>query len=525
MSELTEPAINMEKLVALCKRRGFINQASEIYGGIKGFWDYGPLGTELKNNIRDLWWQHMVHAPPIGPDGNPVHIVGLDSSIIQHPTTWESSGHLGGFSDPMVDCRESKKRYRADHVMVFVPKADAEHDRMYAFMEGDPAPAHKKMKKSKVNPEDYETICYTEIAESDYPKVLGPDAKEDGTLTAPREFNLMFKTFVGAASGEDNVAYLRPETAQGIFLNYRFVVDTMRVKMPFGVAQIGKSFRNEVTPRNYIFRSREFEQMEMEWFCPPDQAKQWLEFWKEQRMAWWRSLGITSDRLIFRDHDADELAHYSKDGYGTVDIEYKYPFTAPGYGELEGIAHRGDFDLNAHEEASRTKMVYIDPVTNKRYIPHVIEPASGLTRGVLVVLCEAFCEEWIPKGGGDILPVQADDPDKKEGYEKRSVLKFDPKIAPIKVAVFPLQKNDEKLVGCARDVFINLRTKFHTMWDAAGNIGKRYRRQDEIGTPFCVTVDFDSLEDGCVTLRDRDTMVQERVKIDELESILASRLV
>jgi len=303
------------------------------------------------------------------------------------------------------------------------------------------------------------------------------------------------------------------------------VVDTMRVKMPFGVAQIGKSFRNEVTPRNYIFRSREFEQMEMEWFCPPDQAKQWLEFWKEQRMAWWRSLGITSDRLIFRDHDADELAHYSKDGYGTVDIEYKYPFTAPGYGELEGIAHRGDFDLNAHEEASRTKMVYIDPVTNKRYIPHVIEPASGLTRGVLVVLCEAFCEEWIPKGGGDILPVQADDPDKKEGYEKRSVLKFDPKIAPIKVAVFPLQKNDEKLVGCARDVFINLRTKFHTMWDAAGNIGKRYRRQDEIGTPFCVTVDFDSLEDGCVTLRDRDTMVQERVKIDELESILASRLV
>lgn len=514
----------MDKLVALCKRRGFINQASEIYGGINGFWDYGPLGTELKNNIRDHWWRNMVHTPPIGPDGNPVSIVGLDSSIIQHPKAWEASGHLAGFSDPMVDCRESKRRYRADHIMCYVPKADAEHDRIYAFMEGEPAPAEKKMKKSKVDPADYDTVCYIDIDESDYPRVLGPDAKEQGSLTAPREFNLMFKTFIGATSGEDNVAYLRPETAQGIFLNYKFVLDTMRVKMPFGVAQIGKSFRNEVTPRNFIFRSREFEQMEMEWFCPPDQAKVWLDFWKQQRIEWWRSLGITSDRLIFRDHDADELSHYAKGGYGTVDIEYKYPFTAPGYGELEGIAHRQAFDLTQHQEHSRTKMEYFDQPSGERYIPHVIEPASGLTRGVLVVLCEAFTEEWVPKGEGAIEPVLDGDGEQKEGFEKRTVMKIHPTIAPMKVAVFPLQKNDEKLVGCARDLYMDLRQKFHTDWDVAGNIGRRYRRQDEIGTPYCVTVDFDSLEDGTVTIRDRDTMHQERIKIEDVESVVRAKL-
>lgn len=521
---MSEKKLSLDTLSSLCKRRGFIVQSSEIYGGLNGFWDYGPLGTELKNNIRDLWWQEMVHAPPIGPDGSPVNIVGLDSSIIQNPKTWEASGHLGGFSDPMVDCRETKKRYRADHVIAYVPNEGVEPVTRFTCLEGETKAVFKRIKKAGNTVDDYTPVIYPDLPVEDYPKTLGPDAKELGTLTEPREFNLMFKTFIGATSGEDNVAYLRPETAQGIFLNYKNVVDTMRVKVPFGIAQVGKSFRNEVTPRNFIFRSREFEQMEMEWFCHPSEAKQWLEFWKEKRLEWWRSLGVVSDNLIFRDHDAAELAHYAKEGYGTVDIEYKYPFTDPNYGELEGIAHRCNFDLTQHAEHSKVKMEYFDDQTKEKFIPHVIEPASGLTRGVLVVLCEAYCEEWVPKNDGDpILPAEPDTP-APEGYELRTVLKFAPKVAPVKVAVFPLLKNKPELMEKATALFQILRRNYYTLFDVAGNIGRRYRRQDEIGTPFCVTVDFDTLEDDTVTLRDRDTMTQQRIKISELPAFLDEQL-
>ncbi|MEL7089812.1 MAG: glycine--tRNA ligase, partial [Planctomycetota bacterium] len=309
---------SMDELVALCKRRGFVYPASEIYGGLNGFWDYGPLGTALKNNIRDHWWKHMVECPPIGPDGQPVSIVGLDSSIIQNPKTWEASGHVGGFSDPMVDDRETKARFRADHVMVMQPKSG--QGKAYAYLENEETKVEKRIKKDKSAIEDFNRVALLDLDVSQYANIQSPEAKEVGTLTEPREFNLMFMTYVGALATEENKAYLRPETAQGIFLNYKNVVDTMRVKMPFGIAQIGKSFRNEVTPRNFIFRSREFEQMEMEWFCAPDESAKWYAFWKEERMKWWKTLGIAPENLIFRDHDDDELAHYSN---ACVDVEYK----------------------------------------------------------------------------------------------------------------------------------------------------------------------------------------------------------
>jgi glycyl-tRNA synthetase len=332
----------------------------------------------------------------------------------------------------------------------------------------------------------------------------------------------MFQTYVGAASGEDNIAYLRPETAQGIFLNFKNIVDTMRVKVPFGIAQIGKSFRNEVTPRNFIFRSREFEQMEMEWFCHPDDSRKWYEFWVQTRLDWWTSLGVDPESLRRREHDADELAHYST---VCADVEYQYPFSAPDYGELEGIAHRGCYDLGKHQEAAGLKLEYFDQERNERYLPHVIEPASGLTRGVLVLLCEAFSEDWVPtkSDAGDILPAEPGKP-APEGYEARTVMRFAPRLAPVKVAVFPLLKNKPDLVAKAREVHHALRRRWAAFYDQTGAIGRRYRRQDEIGTPYGVTIDFQTLEDGTVTLRDRDTTAQERLAIDDLASTLAARL-
>jgi glycyl-tRNA synthetase len=474
----SERNTSMEDLVALCKRRGFIFPASEIYGGLNGFWDFGPLGVELKNNLRDAWWRDMVRNPPVGPDGKRLTIVGLDSAIIQNPRVWEASGHVSGFNDPMVDCRACKARFRAD-----------------------------------------------QLGEMDCPRKPSrrPGEHDGCDLTEPRSFNLMFRTFIGAASGEDNVAYLRPETAQGIFVNYKNVLDTMRVKIPFGIAQIGKAFRNEVTPRNFIFRSREFEQMEMEWFCHPDDAGRWYDYWVAARLEWWASLGVDAARLRRRDHDADELAHYST---ACADVEYAYPFNAPGEcGELEGIAHRGCFDLTQHAEHGQTKLEYFDQERNQRYIPHVIEPASGLTRGVLVLLSEAYREEWAPTsdGGGDILPAE---PGKKppEGYEPRVVMRFTPRMAPTKVAVFPLLKNKPGLVERARAVFEGLRARWPAFYDQVGAIGRRYRRQDEVGTPFCVTVDFETLENDTVTVRDRDSMAQERIAVDELQTLLDRRL-
>ncbi len=494
----------MKDIVALCKRRGFVFAASDIYGGINGFWDYGPLGVELKNNLRDLWWKAMVTTPPIGPDGMPVEIVGLDSTIIQNPKAWEASGHVGGFSDPMVDCRETKRRYRQDHLIVMTSQ---KADRWPAFFEDtDDAEISKKLKKLGM-PSDvslFEKVNLTKLPVSDYPKIVGPDVTDPGTLTEPQQFNLMFHTFVGATASEDNKAYLRPETAQGIFLNYKNVLDSSRVRVPFGIAQIGKAFRNEVTPRNFIFRSREFEQMEMEWFCHPDEAKVWMDFWFEERKKFWISVGLTEKNMQLRPHGKDELSHYAKEGLGTSDIEYKFPFTAPDFGELEGIAHRCDFDLTQHQAHSGQKMEYMDPVdTSKRFIPHVIEPAAGLTRGVLALICEAYTiDESRPSG---------------------VYLNFHPSIAPKKAAILPLTAKPEH-ADPATKLYLELREEFAVDLDIKQNIGKRYARQDEIGTPYCFTIDNDTLADQTVTVRDRNTMAQERIAIDKVAAYLRERI-
>jgi glycyl-tRNA synthetase len=466
-----EPAKDMKEIVALCKRRGFIFAASDIYGGINGFWDYGPLGVELKNNLRDLWWKWMVLCPPIGPDGSPVEIVGVDSAIIQNPKAWEASGHVGGFSDPMVDCRETKLRYRADHLTAYLwKKGDAANPVYVALQEGmEDEDKIKRLKKLgfSQNLGEYDTIPLTdEKITANLDKVYGPDAKEIGTLTPPKQFNLMFHTFIGATAGDENKAYLRPETAQGIFLNFKNVVDSSRVRVPFGIAQIGKAFRNEVNPRNFIFRSREFEQMEMEWFCHPDEVKMWRDFWFSERQKFWKAVGLTSDNLRMRDHDQDELSHYAKAGLGTADIEYRFPFTAPDFGELEGIAHRCDFDLTQHQKHSTTKLEYLDPVSQQKFMPHVIEPAAGLTRGVLAMLCEAFTV----------------DPNRPSGM----YLNFHPALAPKKAAILPLIGKDEQL-AFAQKLYLDLRNDFVIELDVKQNIGKRYARQDEIGTPFCFT--------------------------------------
>ncbi|MGA2233274.1 MAG: glycine--tRNA ligase, partial [Tepidisphaeraceae bacterium] len=516
----------MEKLVSLCKRRGFIYPASEIYGGLNGFWDYGPLGVLLKNNIRDWWWRNMVECPPIGPDGHPIDMVGIDTAIIQHPKTWVASGHAGGFADPMVDCRETKKRYRADHLLVahlalIGDKPDGKESAPikeigYLAVEADDdwlnrwhTRAQKLAKKHQgfrvgpvLAPDKFQS--YDKFDAELRPRVIGPDTDQLGTLTEPRQFNLMLLSEVGAV--DPVKVYLRPETAQGIFLNFKNITDTTRVKVPFGVAQVGKSFRNEVTPRNFIFRSREFEQMEMEWFCHPDEAAKWYAFWKDQRMKWWRSLGVAEANLKFRDHAQDELSHYSK---MTVDIEYKYPFTAPDFGELEGIAHRGEFDLTQHAKHSGQKLDYFDQElqlklkaegksdeevrARSRYVPNVIEPASGLTRAVLVLLCEAYTEDATRPSG--------------------VYLKFLPRFAPIKLGIFPLV-NKDGMPEVAEKLYLDLRKKFTCEYDPKQAIGKRYARMDEIGTPFCICIDGQTLQDQTVTIRHRDSMKQDRIALD-----------
>jgi len=528
----------MEKIVSLCKRRGFIYPASEIYGGLNGFWDYGPLGVLLKNNIRDWWWRNMVITPPLGPDGHPIDVVGLDSAIIQHPKTWLASGHVGGFSDPMVDDRETKQRYRADHLFIWVRKAQGsegptEYVAVKATSEAETKQAWDNFVTTGILPAElrtklgfemmkrlrgayyYKDVPFTQLSPSEQQKVVGPDVKVPGTLTEPRQFNLMLGSEVGAV--DPVKVYLRPETAQGIFLQYKNILDTTRVKVPFGVAQVGKSFRNEVTPRNFIFRSREFEQMEMEWFCHPDEARKWYEFWKEKRMEWWRSLGVAESNLRFRDHAPDELSHYSK---MTVDIEYRYPFTAPDFGELEGIAHRGCFDLTQHQQHSGQKLDYFDQdlqlrlkeqgkspeeiKSQSRYVPNVIEPASGLTRAVLVVLCEAY--RHVPD---------------RQGTEE--MLSISPQFAPIKCGVFPLVQK-EGMPETAENLYLDLRQHFTCEYDAKQAIGRRYARMDEIGTPFCLTIDGQTAQDQTVTVRERDSMSQERVSMDKVLGYLRERL-
>jgi glycyl-tRNA synthetase len=437
--------VTMDKIVALCKRRGFIFPSSEIYGGIGSTYDYGHYGVLLKTNVKNEWWRAMLQERD--------DIVALDSAILQHPRVWEASGHVGGFSDPMVDCKACGQRFRADHLGdLQCPQKPSRH----------------------------------------------PGEAEQCELTEAREFNLMFETNVGPVKDTSSVAYLRPETAQGIFINFKNVLQFSRKKPPFGIAQVGKSFRNEITPGNFVFRTREFEQMEMEFFVPPAEGPRWYDYWKDERRRWYEELGIRPDHLMLREHDTDELSHYSS---GTADVEYLFPI---GWSELEGIANRTDFDLKAHAEHSGEKLEYFDQASGDRYVPHVIEPAAGADRATLAFLVDAYDEEEV------------------EG-EQRTVLKLHPRLAPVKVAVLPLVKKDGQ-PELAREAYDALKARVQAEYDEGGSIGKRYRRQDEIGTPYCVTIDHQSLEDRTVTLRDRDSLEQERVAIDALPDEIAKRL-
>ncbi|MFZ2874112.1 MAG: glycine--tRNA ligase [Phycisphaerales bacterium] len=508
---------SMDAIMALCKRRGFIFQASDIYGGINGFWDYGPLGSQMKKNLREAWWQDMIMNPAWGkkgPNGERVRCVPVETRIIQHPKVWEASGHVGGFNDPMVDCRETKQRYRFDHVSVFVPASgDAGEKPMFAFMKDAPSEP-KQLKKAEKAFGAVKVVPLTSIPVAQFGKVLGPDAEKVGTLTEPRQFNLMFSTHVGATASADDKAYLRPETAQGIFVQFKNVVDSTRVKIPFGIGNTGMSFRNEVTPRNLTFRSREFEQAELEFFCHPSESQEWYQFWRDFRMEWWQSIGLRGENLILREHAKDELSHYS---CGTSDVEYRFPFTAPGFGELEGIAHRGDYDLTQHAKHSGAKLEYFDQsrgeklpngsTKGERYMPHCIEPAAGLDRGVLALLCEAYTVD--------------------QNRPSPELMKFHPRIAPIKAAVFPLVDKDgmpevaEKLYD---ELFARFGRQGFIEMDAKQSIGKRYARMDEAGCPFCFTIDGQTLTDQTVTCRDRDTGLQQRLALSQVGAFLAAKL-
>ncbi len=568
---------SMDAIMALCKRRGFIYQASEIYGGINGFWDYGPLGAQMKKNLREAWWQDMIMNPcwgRKGPNGERVRCVPVETRIIQHPKVWEASGHVSGFNDPMVDCKECKQRFRADQVFVlrwfragdfeeggasfneawlrymealgnFRSNAKSEvfrqkleeATRHYHFVrENQPRPFVKTVVAS--GPDEARELCQLSKSEA---KRLGPvisvqptllpnyrtetlaqnwhpDAPcpncQQPALTEARQFNLMFKTIVGATGTEDDAAYLRPETAQGIFVQFKNVVDTTRVKVPFGIGNTGTSFRNEVTPRNFTFRSREFEQAELEFFCHPSESQDWYRFWRDFRMEWWQSIGLAGDNLILREHDKDELSHYS---VGTSDVEYRFPFTAPGFGELEGIAHRGDYDLRQHQEHSRQKLEYFDTTRGEtlpnggkkgeKYLPHCIEPAAGLDRGVLALLCEAYTKD--------------------ESRPSPEIMKFHPRIAPIKAAVFPLVDKDgmpEVAEKLADELFARFGRGGFIETDAKQSIGKRYARMDEAGCPYCFTIDGDTLKDQTVTVRDRDSGTQQRIALAQVSAFLSDKL-
>jgi len=464
----------MEKIISFCKRRGFIFPSSEIYGGIQGFYDFGPLGVEMKNNIKKLWWKKIVQERD--------DVVGLDSSIIQNPKVWKASGHVERFFDLLTECKGCHKRFRADHLI-------------------------EELKNSgKLD----EVGIYTQEEIKDIEKIINkircPECQ--GELTPPRQFNLMFKTFVGPVEEESTKSYLRPETAQGIFINFKNILETQRKKIPFGIAQIGKAFRNEITPRNFLFRTREFEQMELEFFVKPGDDERWFDYWVKERMKWYiEVLKIRRENLRIRVHQKEELAHYAK---ACVDIEYKFPF---GWGEIEGIANRTDFDLRAHQQLSGENLEYFDEKEKKSYIPYVIEPSCGVERIFLALLCEAYQEI---KGGRTKTT--------KPTKEIETLLVIDKKISPVKVAVLPLVKKNKELVEKSKKVYQMLKPHFLCQYDEVGSIGRRYRRQDEIGTPYCVTIDFETLENDTVTIRDRDTMEQERVKIQNLITLLQKKL-
>ena len=534
---------SMDPIVSLCRRRGFIFQSSELYGGINGFWDYGPLGAELKRNLKEAWWQDVVRCPAPGPDGRPIEIVPVDATIIMNPKVWEASGHVGGFSDLMSTCRHCKKLVRYDHIEEMIHESD-----WYALLSelyskevtvADVLGWRKKLSKlapglalarsSKetirslvTDPQTNEVslpekmslkpsnmpldhlIGHLTTTEAERSEAL-PCPFCGGEITEPRPFNLMFKTTTGAVEDPSAVTYLRPETAQGIFTQFWNVLDSNRVRVPFGIAQIGKAFRNEVTPRNFTFRSREFEQMEIEFFIHPEGAAEWYQYWRDTRFRWWQSIGLAGENLTLREHDQDELAHYAKEGAGTSDVEYRFPFTAPGYGELEGVSHRADYDLRQHAThcGQGDKLRYFDDQRNERYFPHVIEPSAGADRGTLAALCEAYTPD--------------------ENRPSKVYMKFHPRLAPIKAAVFPLV-NKSGMPEVAEKLYQELRPKYAVQLDVKQNIGKRYARMDEAGTPYCFTIDGDTLEDQTVTVRYRDTLEQERIGIDKVSAFLDEKM-
>jgi glycyl-tRNA synthetase len=555
----TAPAAStksMDAIMALCKRRGFIYQASEIYGGINGFWDYGPLGAQMKKNLRDAWWEDMIMRPcwgRNGPEGEPVTCVPVETCIIQHPKVWEASGHLAGFADPMRKCGKCGHFVRADQLWDIIITTSEWFSSV--IQEFDPAPegtrtprlntdrlikwARTKGKRlapnlaivrnpevtlswlvTRVNsqpsapPDVIEIARYLATEQLNATGLQDPCPRCGGELGAPAPFKLMFETWAGLTQTDDNKVYLRPETAQGVFVQFKNVVDTTRIKIPFGIGNTGRSFRNEITPRNFTFRSREFEQAELEFFCHPDHSLDWYKFWRDFRMEWWKSIGLAGDNLILREHDTNELSHYSQ---GTSDVEYRFPFTAPGFGELEGIAHRGNFDLTQHQAVSKAKLEYFDTdrgellpngaKKGERYLPHCIEPAAGLDRGVLALICEAYTKD--------------------ESRPSPEFMKFHPRIAPIKAAVFPLV-NKDGMPEIAAKLHAELVKKF---WrhgfietDAKQSIGKRYARMDEAGCPFCFTIDGDTTTQQTVTVRDRDSGQQQRIALDKAPGFLSDKL-
>jgi glycyl-tRNA synthetase len=560
----------MDAIMALCKRRGFIFQASDIYGGINGFWDYGPLGAQLKKNLREAWWQDMILNPcwgQKGPNGRRVECVPVETRIIQHPKVWEASGHVAGFNDPMVDDKETKQRFRADHLQGVFKGADygkdAEPKKLGArLMEqhhtiNAPFPpvctivassagealqlflSDRKLQKQarvqvldgRMSADPHVAMVVCQIGEHDVAvygiralsmneltfqtdEVPSPYSGKKGVLTKPQQFNLMFFSYTGAVFSEENKVYLRPETAQGVFLQFKNVVDSSRVKIPFGIGNTGTSFRNEVTPRNYTFRSREFEQAELEFFCHPDESFEWYKFWRDFRMDWWKSIGLAGENLILREHAKDELSHYS---VGTSDVEYRFPFTFPEFGELEGIAHRGNYDLTQHQKHSGAKLEYFDQERGEllpngsrrgeRYLPHCIEPAAGLDRGALAILCEAYTKD--------------------ESRPSPEIMKFHPRVAPIKAAVFPLV-NKDGMPEIAEKLYDDVRARFGKVgfveFDEKQSIGKRYARMDEAGCPFCFTIDGQTATDQTVTVRDRDTGSQSRMAMDQVVRFLEEKL-
>lgn len=470
----------MDKLVSLAKRRGFIFQSSEIYGGLNGCWDYGPMGVEMLNNLKHHWWRSMTYRPDVE---------GIDASILMHARVWEASGHVENFTDPMVDCRQCKSRFRVDTLLDEL-SVKKKKEVLRALVPGK----YEGQLKDEAVLEAFEHLAGDPARI--LPVIACPTCGNKGTFTAARKFNLMFKTFVGSVEDSSATVFLRPETAQGIFVNFQNVLASSRQKIPFGIAQIGKAFRNEINTKNFLFRTREFEQMEMQFFVKPGTDDEWFAYWKEERMKWFRDLGMTEARLRWHRHPQEKLAHYAK---GAFDIEYEFPF---GWGEIEGIHNRTDYDLSRHQEFSKKSMEYYDEESKSRYVPYVIETSAGASRSFMAFLVDAYAEEEAPTGEG--------------GTETRVVLKLHPRLAPMKVAVFPLVNRDG-MPETAKKIEADLRPWFRVFYDESGAIGRRYRRQDEIGTPYCVTVDSQTLQDQTVTVRERDSMRQERVTVDRLK--------